>query len=130
MEYTAQRTTRRGGGWVAFAGIMLTLAGLLDIVNGLWALGAEDTRIDAVFFDNDLNAWGWFYIILGIVLVVTGFGVFQRAEWARDIGIAFAVIAAVLNMLWVFRYPIASLILVLLSVLVIYGLTVYGTDTE
>lgn len=121
---------RRGGGWIAFAGIMLILAGLLDIVNGLWALGAQDTRIDAVFFDDDLDAWGWFYLILGIVLVATGFGVFQRAPWAVSVGIAFAVVAAVLHMLWVFRYPIASLILVTLNVLVIYGLAVYGTETE
>jgi hypothetical protein len=129
MASTPGRAAGRGLGWVAFAGIMLILAGLLDIVNGLWALGAEDTRIDAVFFDNDLDAWGWFYLILGIVLVVTGFGVFNRADWAVTIGIAFAVIAAVLNMLWVFRYPIASLILVTLNVLVIYALSVYGTET-
>jgi len=129
MASTPRRAAGRGLGWVAFAGIMLILAGLLDIVNGLWALGAEDTRIDAVFFDNDLDAWGWFYLILGIVLVVTGFGVFNRADWAVTIGIAFAVIAAVLNMLWVFRYPIASLILVTLNVLVIYALSVYGTET-
>jgi hypothetical protein len=130
MASTPGRAAGRGLGWVAFAGIMLILAGLLDIVNGLWALGAEDTRIDAVFFDNDLDAWGWFYLILGIVLVVTGFGVLNRAGWAVTIGIAFAMLAAVLNMLWVFRYPIASLILVTLNVLVIYALAVYGTETD
>jgi hypothetical protein len=121
-------TAKAGSGWIGFAGIMLILAGALDIVDGIWALGAQDTRFDAIFWDNNIEAWGWFYLILGIVLVFAGFAVFQRAQWAVWTGIIVAGIGAVTNMFWVFTFPIASLILVTVNILVIYALAVYGTE--
>jgi hypothetical protein len=126
----AVRPTREGTGWITFAGIMLIVAGAIDFFNGIWALGASDTAFDTVFWDGNLDAWGWFYLILGIVLVVAGFGVFQRSPWAVTVGIIVASVAAILNMFWVFAYPIASLVLIILNVLVIYALVVYGTDRE
>src|SRR5262249_54551754 len=63
----ASPVARRGTGWVAFAGVILILAGLLDIVNGLYALDHQDRPVDALFFKNNLEAWGWFYVIVGIV---------------------------------------------------------------
>ena len=123
-------STRRGQGWIVFAGILLILGGLLDIVNGIRAIGAQDTAFDAIFWDNNLEAWGWFYLILGVILVVAGVAIFGRARWAVLVGIAVSVAAAVLNMFWIFVYPIHSLILILISVLVAYGLAVYGLDDD
>ena len=118
----------KGAGWLGFAGIMLMLAGALDIVNGLTAIGAQDTAFDAIFWDGNLDAWGWFYLIVGIVLVRAGFGVLQRASWAIWVGIIVASIGAITAMFWVFVYPIAALIVVTINVLVIYALAVYGPD--
>jgi hypothetical protein len=118
--------TRSGGGWIGFAGVMMILAGLLDIVNGFWAIDHQDQPVDALFFKNNLEAWGWFYLIVGIVLVVAGFAVFQRAPWAVTFGVVIALIGAVTNMFWIFHYPIASVVLVLINVLVLYALVVYG----
>ncbi len=121
---------RAGGGWIAFSGTMLIIAGLIDFFDGLWAIRTSDTQVDSLFFNNNLNAWGWFYVILGIVLIVAGFAVFARQPWAAMVGIVFATVAAVLNMFWIFTFPIASLVLVLLNVLVVYGLTVYGLPED
>jgi hypothetical protein len=117
-----------GYGWIVFSGVMLILVGLLDIVNGIRAIGAQDTTFDAIFWDNNIEAWGWFYLIVGIILLAAGIAIFNRAQWAVIVGIAAGVIAAVLNMFWVFVYPIASLIIVIVAVLVVYGLVVYGLD--
>jgi hypothetical protein len=122
--------SRNGSGWIVFSGVMLVLAGLLDIVNGIRAIGAQDTAFDAIWWDNNLEAWGWFYLILGIILVAAGIAIFNRASWAVVVGIAVAAAAAVLNMFWLFVYPIHSLILIIVSILVIYGLTTYGYDEE
>ena len=43
---------------------------------------------------------------------------------------AAAVAGAVLNMFWVFVYPIHSLITILVCLLVAYGLSVYGLDSN
>jgi hypothetical protein len=126
---TSTRTSRpRTSGWLVFAALMLIIAGVMDVLNGLWALDAQDTAIDAVFWNNNIEAWGWFYIIVGAVLVAAGIGVFSRAPWAIVVGVAAGCIGAVLNMFWVFQYPIPSLLLVLLNVLVVYGLTTASSD--
>ena len=117
-----------GGGWIAFAGIMLILAGLIDFFNAIWAFDASDTAVDAFIWDGNLNAWGVIYLLLGIGLIVTGFFIFQRAPWAITVGIIAATVGAVIHMFWIFSYPIASFVLVLLNVLVIYGLVVYGVE--
>ena len=117
---------RAGGGWIAFAGVMMILAGLLDVVNGLWAIDRQDTAVDALFFKDNLEGWGWFYIIVGIVLILAGFAVFQRAPWAVTVGVIVAIVGAVTNMFWIFQYPIASIVLVIINVMVIYALVVYG----
>jgi len=118
---------KAGTGWIAFSGIMLIIVGCLDFVDGLWALDRSDTKLaDQLLYAEKLGTWGWIYVILGIVLIATGIGVFARAQWARLVGVIVASVSIVANMLWVFAFPITSLILILLASLVIYGLVVYG----
>lgn len=124
METT--RAGKAGTGWIVYSGVMLTLVGFLDIVDGLWAIDRADTKANQLLYADKLGGWGWFYLILGIILVLTGIGVFLRAQLARWIGVLAASVAIVANMLWVFVFPITSLIIILLASLVVYGLVVYG----
>jgi hypothetical protein len=117
---------REGAGWLAFAGVMLLIVGLLDVINGLWALDHSDTRSTALLYADKLGGWGWFYLILGIILVLTGIGVFYRSQLARWVGIIAASVAIVGNMLWVFFAPGVVIIHILLASLVVYALVVYG----
>ncbi|HYU39571.1 MAG TPA: hypothetical protein VEM59_07010 [Acidimicrobiia bacterium] len=105
---------------------MLILVGFLDIVDGLWAIDRADSKANGLLYADKLGGWGWFYLILGIILVLTGIGVFFRSQLARWIGVIAAGVAVVANMLWVFVFPITSLIIILLASLVVYGLVVYG----
>jgi hypothetical protein len=130
MAAGATTTRDEGTGWIAFAGVMLILAGAIDFFDGIRAIGANTTTFDTIFWDNNLEAWGWFYLIVGIVLIATGYFVFQRAPWAVTVGIIAATVSAVFHMWWIFAYPIVSLILVLINLLIIYGLVVYGTEYE
>jgi hypothetical protein len=117
---------RTGTGWLTYAGVMLIVVGFLDVIDGLWALDRSDTRVDTLLYADKLGGWGWFYLILGIVLVVAGIGVFYAAQWARWTGIILASISIVANMLWIFYQPGVVLIHVILASLVVYGLVVYG----
>ena len=119
----------RGSGWIGFAGIMLIIVGALDIVNGLNALDHKDTV--AAGFANQLmyanvETWGWIMLVWGILVLVAGFLVFGRSQFGRWIGIIAASIAMILNMTWVFVFPVAALIEVFLAALVLYALIVYG----
>jgi uncharacterized Tic20 family protein len=133
MDYAASEATgSTGTGWIAFSGVILILAGFTNLVDGLWALDASDSpaisdRVeDFLWYTNNLETWGWIYSILGGVLILVGIGVFSRNQFARWIGIAVAATSAVINMMWVFVYPIPALIHVSLAAMVIYGLTAYG----
>lgn len=116
-------------GWVTFSGVMLILAGLANLVDGLWALDVSDSSAipdqveDRLWYSSSLETWGWVYAILGAVLVVVAIGVLAKAQWARWIGVFAASVSLVVNMMWVFVYPVASLIHVGLASMVVYGLT-------
>ena len=67
---------KKGSGWIGFAGVMLIIAGFFDIISGLWALDHKDTAGDQILYEGNLETWGWIYLIVGIVILVAGFGVF------------------------------------------------------
>jgi hypothetical protein len=135
-ERRARVARGTGEGWIAFCGITLAVAGLLNLVDGLWALDRGDTATvsqeteDMLWYSNSLDVWGWLYIATGALLVAAGIGMFSRRPWARWTGILLASVSIVVNMMWVFVFPIAALIHVLLGTLVVYGLTVYGGSED
>ena len=120
--------TRAGRGWLAFAAILLMIASVMQFLDGLWAIRTQDTAIDALFWNNNLEAWGWFYLIVGIGLVVTGYFIFRRAPWAFVVGIAVASLGAIVNLFWIFTYPLASVLMITLNLVVVYALVTYGVD--
>ncbi len=65
---------KAGTGWIAYSGVMLIIVGLLDIVDGLWALDRSNTRSNDLLYADKLGGWGWFYLILGIIVVLAGIG--------------------------------------------------------
>ncbi len=123
---------RQGDGWVLFSGVVLILAGVMGILDGLWAIaqGDEQTLVQVnnhiVLWDDNLAVWGWIYLIGGIVVVLAGIGVLGRAEWATFVGILVAALWIIIRLPWIFAFPIVTLIGVVLAVLVIYGLAMYG----
>ena len=118
----------RGEGWVLFAGVMLMLAGFLNTIFGIAAIDdsvwfSGDDRY--VIFD-DLNTWGWFLLIVGVLQVVGAFSIWNRSAFGRVLGIACASLNAMILLFTVNAFPIAAFMLFVLDLLVIYGLTVYG----
>ena len=134
--YMAPAGASQGTGWITFSGVMLILAGFLNLVDGLWALDVSDSPAisddveELLWYANSLETWGWIYTIGGAVLVLVGIGVLTRNQWARWIGVGAAAASMVINMMWVFVYPTPALIHVTLAALVVYGLTAYGTPAD
>jgi len=130
--YLTPQTRPAGAGWLTFSGIMLILAGFLNLVDGLWAIDVSgspaisDQVTEQLWYSDSLETWGWIYTILGAALVLVGIGVFTRSRWAIWIGVGAASASMIVNMMWVFVYPIAALIHVTLAAMVVYGLTANG----
>jgi cytochrome c oxidase subunit IV len=117
---------KRGTGWIGFAGVVLIIAGAFDIVSGLWALDNKESALDAVLYESNLETWGWIYLIVGIVILVAGFAVFGRAQWARWVGVLAAMLGILVEFFWMFQTPGRSLLYIVIALLVIYALVVYG----
>jgi uncharacterized membrane protein len=121
----------RGEGWLFFAFVILVIVGFFNAVLGITLIAGDEIYVSAndarVVVIGDTTAWGWALLILGILEVFAGFGVMVRSQAARWFGILMATLAALGHLPVIFgRHPIYSFIVVLLSVLVIYGLAQYG----
>jgi hypothetical protein len=136
IGYVTPTAASKGTGWIVFSGVMLTVAGFLNLVDGLWALDLSDSPAisddveEMLWYANSLETWGWIYTIAGAVLVLVGIGVLTRWGWARWVGLGAAALSMVLNMMWVFVYPIPALIHVVVAGMVVYGLTAYAWSDE
>jgi hypothetical protein len=118
-----------GGGWLTFAGILLLIVGVMNFIGGVGAVG--DSKFYAAgthFVLGNLHTWGWVLLILGVVQVLTAFGLFARNGVARIIGVAFASLAAIASLLMLPAYPLWALALFTMDILIIYGLVSYGSD--
>ena len=122
-DYDAER----GDGWVTFAGVMLLIVGTLNFIGGIAAIDNANFWVgDARFMFSDLNTYGWVITILGSVQVLAALGIWARNGFARWMGVLFASVNAVAQLLMIQAYPFWSLSLFALDILVIYGLIAYG----
>lgn len=120
--------TTRGEGWVLFAGVMLMIAGFLNAIWGIAAIDDSAFFTDEgryVIFDN-LNTWGWFLLIIGVLQLIAAFSIWNRQTFGRVFGIACAGVNAMVLLFTVNAFPFAAFMLFIVDVLVIYGLVVYG----
>ena len=119
--------SQQGRGWVAFAGTMLAIVGTLNIIYGIAAIDDANVYVgDTQYVFADLNTWGWFLAIVGAVQFVAAFGIWNGAQWARWTGVVAASGNAILQLLFLPAFPLLSLSLLAIDVLVIYGLIQYG----
>jgi len=122
----------QGFGWLFFAGTILGLAGIMRILDSIWAFrfnGAlPDGLKDGVLGDN-LTTYAWLWLIVGIIMFVSSFLLLARSQFARWIGLIAATIGGVSAMTWMPYYPVWSLTYVGIAVLVFFALARHGGRT-
>lgn len=117
-------------GWTAFAGIMMVVQGMWWIIAGLVAI-FEDTFFVVTqdwIFKFDVTTWGWIHLLLGLVVLFAGYGLFVAATWARVVGVVVAAIAGVVAFSWMPYYPVWGAVFIAVSIAVIWAITVHGED--
>jgi hypothetical protein len=119
-------------GWTMFASIMMIIMGFWWIVTGIVAIAKDEFFVitQEWIFEFDVTAWGWIHLILGIVILAAGFGLYTAQVWARTVGVIIAAISALVAFAWMPYYPIWGIIFVAVSVAVIWALTAHGRDIE
>jgi hypothetical protein len=119
----------KGVGRALFVAILLMIAGVLNIIYGIAAVG------NAHFFDNtqylfsSLHTWGWITIIVGIIQLVAGFSLMGGGGFGRVIGIIAATLGALESLLSIGgTHPWWSLAIFALCLWILHGLIVFGAD--
>ncbi len=120
-------TEEKGAGWIAFAGIMLSIIGILNIIYGIAAIGDSSFFVhNTKYILSNLNTWGWVTLIIGVIQVIAAFSIWSGGEFGRWIGILVAGVSMIGALLALPAYPLWSLAVFAVDVLIIYGLAAYG----
>ena len=124
-----RKTRQEPSGWavsgIVFAASLLTLIGSFQVIAGLVAIFDDEFYVVArnYTFNLDTSAWGWLHLLIGIALVVTGWGLFSRATWAGVVAIVLAMLSALANFFFIPYSPWWSTLMVALDIWVIWALT-------
>jgi hypothetical protein len=124
-------------GWRFFAGLVTFLLGVMNLVDGLLAITDSDFFAQNVSPNTTLpvtdriEVWGWVVLVVGIVMVVIAFPIIFGSPLARFAGIAVAAVDLLLQFAYLAHFPLWSLIMISLNVLVIFGLAArVGATTD
>jgi len=119
-------------GWIWFAAMMLVLNGFFNALDGLVALFNKDvyavTKKGLVTFN--FTTWGWILLILGILQVVVAIALIQGRTWGRVVAIILVMLNAFAQVAFITAYPLWSLIVIGLDILVLWALLVHGEEME
>jgi hypothetical protein len=122
------------GDWVDLAAFLMMLAGSIDGLQGLIAI----IRDHYYSFDAnevlvvDLTTWGWILLVWGVVVALTGVGLWLRSEAVRW----FAVVILIFNLIGELAfagghgYTLWALTANLLTIIVLYALIVRWDGVE
>lgn len=126
--------TRTGwAGWGVFAAVVLIVGGAIDAFHGLQAIIGPNTayfltKYGIGLFSVNIQSWGWWHLITGLLLVLVGIALLGGATWARVVAIILVAINAIGQVTLIAVQPWLSLAVLALDVLVIYALTVHGRE--
>ena len=118
-------------GWAWFAGGLMGLVGLFQMMVGIAALastGYYTVPARELVLDAGYSTWGWVHLVLGIVMVLTGGGMAFGNVAARVVGVALAGLSALVNLLFVTASPFAATLIIALDVFLVYAITVHGGE--
>ena len=118
-QYDSSRSPEPSGwavGGIGFAAVMMLMIGIFGVIQGIAAIIEDEFFVIGAqyAFNLDVSGWGWIHLILGLVLIFAGWGLFAGKTWARVLAIVLAVLSAIANFFWVPYYPFWSILVIAL----------------
>lgn len=116
-------------GWISFGAVVLLVSGAFNIIAGLAGIARSKVYLNnVVLVSNDVRAWGWTWLIYGLLEVLVGAGILAGWAWARMLGVVLVGLNAIGHVIFIPAYPFWSIMIIVLDVVVIYALTVHGGE--
>ena len=133
MQERAEKEMTGWVGWSFFAAVILILVGAMDIISGFIALFDDNYLVRSAtgsLFVFDPTGWGFTVLIIGVLLVLAGFSILKGSLYGRIIGVLAAGLSTIAQLSTIQAYPIWSMTIIVICVLVIYALTVHGDELK
>ena len=116
-------------GWVTFAGVLLFMTGVLNIIYGIAAIGDSSFFIqDQKYILSNLNTWGWITLLLGLLQLGAAFSLWSGNIYGRIIAIVAASLGAVSALLSIPAYPFWSLAIFALCIIIIHQVSMWSGE--
>ena len=102
------------------------------ILSGLWGFfvgitgvlkASFYTTVPNYTFNLSLHSWGWIHLVIGAVVFAAGVSLLLGMMWARIVGVMLAVLSGLANFIFLPHYPVWSIIVIALDVIIIWALT-------
>ena len=120
-------------GWIGFAGVLMVILGALHAFQGLIAIFKDEYFLvssSGLAVKLDFTVWGWVSLVVGTIVVVAGLCVLAGQMWARVVGVLLAALSLLGNVAFLAAYPLWSLIMIALDIIIIMALTVHGSEIK
>jgi hypothetical protein len=127
-DYDAPRGEPVSGwaiGGMVFAASILAMVGCFQLITGLVAIFDDEFYVVArnYTFELDTSVWGWIHSVIGLALIATAIGLFNRSAWAGVTALVLAMVSAIVNFFFIPFYPFWAIVVIALNVWVIWSLT-------
>lgn len=119
-------------GWIYFASVMMILVGGMQVIAGLVAIFKEEYYVAGpnALVAFDFTAWGWIHLVLGVLVFAAGFALLAGRLWARILATLLIVLSALSQLAFLGAYPLWSIIAISIDALVLYAVTMHGSELE
>lgn len=118
-------------GWITFASVMMLILGVFHAIAGLTAIFKEDyyqvANSDLVV-EASYDAWGWVHLVFGVLIVLAGLSLLSGRMYGRIAAVVLASLSAIYNIAFLAAYPIWSIAMVAINILVIWAVVVHGRE--
>jgi hypothetical protein len=111
-------------GWITFVGVLFGTIGALNAIDGLVALAGDKHFDKTELFTGNLTLWGVLLLVTAALQLLASVLIFKRNANGQGLGVILCVFNILTHMAFVSVYPIWSLLIIAIDVLIIYGLCV------
>ena len=117
-------------GWTFYPAVMLVILGFLQFFTGLFGILGNEVYLATEEYPLQLDSttWGWIHLVVGVLAMGVGLGLFAGKAWARTLGVTIAVVSALATFVWLPQFPLWGFTILAVNLLVIWSLTVHGGD--
>ncbi|WP_203913174.1 DUF7144 family membrane protein [Rhizocola hellebori] len=122
MTSDTSKAVARSG--MVLAAFLMMLAGAFQFFQGISAVVKDDIYLNApnYIYKFDTTTWGWIHLILGAIVAISGFFLYQGKDWARGVAIVLAGLAALSQFFFIPYYPLWAILIIALDIFIIWAI--------